>query len=982
MKAFSAANRKISEFSKYLLASKKRTLLGGVIIYTAVFLLFFIFSVLPPIMETGTFLGSDGIAQYYPFLLDFRSNTIDFIESVKSGNPQLTMMNFDYFYGSDTISTTTLIFIPFLPYYFCSAFIPETAVPMFFAVGVIILSYFSGLSFMYLCSYYKRNMLWAGFLASFYVFCGNYFFTGALNSHFLYMYIAFPLMIVGMDRILTNKGCGLFVLATCWVSIPGLPFIVYTIPFVVVFAIIRVYFLYKGHFWKNLGKYFLRGGLLTILALLMSGMSLLIFFSTYFTGMRSSQELSVDIGSMLIPSFDYLEETLGGDITGAAAGISIALLPCLIYLFTSYRTKKELKVMNLVSLGLIAFPVIRYGLNVFQYELCRWGFVPAALFCFSIVSGMPALMKATKTERGMYIFVISVYTLGFVVKCEEFALIFLFAMAIVNAVPYLRKKFIRLVLKAVSALKSAYKNRGIGFTAVCGVLLFALIIGIILIAAYKHYSSDLLMPVTAVIAVIVICVAAKKNLRAFTSVMLAVSITVIGIITSTESLWLCCYIQPNLLMDDIAELERKENTFGRTAYFLNDCAIVTLDRSGGLFNEEEMKEYHEQLAQRTLIYDDDPYLNRSLRSDVADTEVFMSNVNGDYVRFLNRCGMDAQSLFSQVDMSGFSGKEAVYSLFGVTMGFSPVYTDLFYGMSPEETILPGNNSHIYLYNNKYALPAGVTYDNIAGEKEFISYNSAELPYAMLDSIYLEGYETNEYSGKTYSEKCSIDLRQELRGETSYGMVCYDNYVTIEDDFSDCFLYISFDGVEYSSYEAQDSEILTINAGDKDFNFCIHNSNSGWPWKYYTDHYCLTLGYHEDMPEEIFFISPFNFETVSIYAVPAELYRNSYENRTAEILENVEMSTNTLTGDLTVSSDKVLSVNMLYSRGWTAYIDGEQAPVYKANGLFLGIPVTEGTHTVKLVFRSPWLYEGLALSAAATAVFVIIMIVQKKKTKKS
>ena len=167
-------------------------------------------------------------------------------------------------------------------------------------------------------------------------------------------------------------------------------------------------------------------------------------------------------------------------------------------------------------------------------------------------------------------------------------------------------------------------------------------------------------------------------------------------------------------------------------------------------------------------------------------------------------------------------------------------------------------------------------------------------------------------------------------------------------------------------------------GDRTYNYYIHNSNGNWPWQYSTDSYTLSLGFQKENPGEIYFIAPFEFETVTLYAVPEEVYISAYEDRTAEILENVEVSTNTVTGDITVSSDKVLSVNMLYSKGWTAYVDGEKTPVYKANGLFLGIPLTAGSHNIKLVYRSPGFYEGIALSVAAVLVLVVIKIIDRKK----
>ncbi len=979
LKFFSALGNRISAITEYLSGNKKRAVLTGSAIYTVLFLIYASVCIFPAIKDTGAFLGADGIAQYYPFFLDFRSNTIDFIESLKSGNPQITMMNFEYFFGTDTIASTTMMFVPFLPYYFLSAFVPESAVPLFFAGGTVILSYLAGLSFLYLCSYYRKNMLWAGLFGAFYIFCGNYFFTAGLNHHFLYMFIGYPLMIVGMDRILTGKGWLLFVLSTSWVSIGGLPFVIYTIPFVVVFAAIRVYFLYKGHYFRNLGKYFLRGTLFTILALALSATPFLIFVSDYLSGMRTSGGLSLDILSLITPSLDHLDHTLNGTVAKSTTGVCAAVIPCFLYMFTSARAEKEAKVHSLVMLVLVSLPLIRFGLNVFQYELCRWGFVPAALMCFLAVSYMPRLMRIKRTERAMFLFVIITYGAGYLAGAEDFSVIFIFVMALINAVPRLRKLLIKLVVRAWTAIKKAFIKKSIILLIAGSLALLAVIIGIVMIIAFKDYRIIPETLIAVIATVIFVCTASGKGKRAVSSLMLAAAYAVSGIIYVDGGNFFPYVIEETPLITAAAGLEREENTFGRTASFNTDCSIIVLDRSGGLFDTEEMEKAENDSDQP--VFGADPYINNALRFGIAEPAVFMSNINGDFLEFMRRCGQDSTSFFSKVDTGGFSGKEVIYSLFGVDKFYSYITLDCFYGIRPSEGFEVYEGQNAYFYYNDYALPAGVTYDTFMDKNEFDALNSAELPFAMMDKVYLEGYEYNGSTTQDYSVMCDFDLRQELRGETIFGIECYDNYITPKTDLSGHFVYLTFEGVECVTYEGGGTEIFTVKTGDRNYNYLIHNSNSSWEWKYYSDHYTLSLGFREENIDEIFFSSPFEFESVKLYAVPEEIYTSAYENRTAEILENVEMTTNTLTGDITVSSDKILSVNMLYNKGWTAYVDGVETPVYKANGLFLGIPLSEGSHTVKLVFCSPWLFTGLAISAAAVVLIIVMKIIEKKKAHK-
>lgn len=969
MSAISSAESKVAKLYSYLCADRKRAVLSAVIIYIMTFSAFAAVSLYPVIKETGILLGGDGVGQYYPFLLDFRRNLIDFFESVKSGNPQFRMMNFSYFFGTDTIASTTLSFIPFLPYYIFVVFVPESAVAGFLSAGVVLISFTAGFSFIYCCNYFKKNLPLSGFIAAFYVFCGNYFYTGLWNPHFLYMYIAFPLMIAGIDRILTGKGWLLFTLSVAWLSVAGLQLLVYTMPFVVIFAVIRVFFLYKGHFFRNLGKYFLRGVLATTLGLALSGASLFVFLQGFFTSVRSGKKTVIDILELLTPSVDYLTEVLGLSEPGASAGICTALIPCFIFVLTCVRVKKEIRVYSLGMLFMIAFPVVRYGLNLFQYELCRWGFIPAMLICFSAVSYIPCFAGIRGKEKAMYLFTIITYTLLLTARADAAAVIFLLAMVVINIVPALRKYVVRFAGTAFSKLKTAAGNNSRILLIAGASGFFILIIVVILIIAFKHYRVEPLLLIAVAVSVAAIAFAAGKKRRNLSiAVMLAATI-VIGAVYIIPDYFAKSIIEKNYIVEAVARLEKSDG-FGRTAAFYTDCSIVDrLPEDSSVSAEEVDSDYVEDFN-----------TNLSLRYDIAGAEIFASLLNGNYMAFADRCGQDMASLCSTGQMNGFGAKEEIYSLFGVGTMYTDVVTEDFYGIDFTDTITAEDGSSIYLHKNSYALPAGVTYNKIIGKDSFDSFNSAEMPFAMMDCIYLEEADVVISDTNQYSWECSYDIKQDLRGELPTGIKCHDNYVTPKEDLSGCFVYLSFEGVNCKTFKGTKGSDIYFDIDGEKRNFCVHNANSDWEWTYYTDHYTWPIGYQENGIEKITFISPFEFESMKIIAVPAEVYTAAYENCTAETMENTKLSTNTITGDITVSSDKVLCVNTLYSDGWKAYVDGVEVSVYKANGLFLGVPLTKGSHTVKFCYRTPWLYEGFAISAATLMIIIAAKLLEKRRKK--
>jgi hypothetical protein len=74
-------------------------------------------------------------------------------------------------------------------------------------------------------------------------------------------------------------------------------------------------------------------------------------------------------------------------------------------------------------------------------------------------------------------------------------------------------------------------------------------------------------------------------------------------------------------------------------------------------------------------------------------------------------------------------------------------------------------------------------------------------------------------------------------------------------------------------------------------------------------------------------------------------------------------------DVEAERDALLVVSYAWMEGWEATVDGEPAPVVRANGLVLGIPVDAGAHTVRLRFVPPGLRAGALVALLCALVLV-------------
>ena len=138
MKSIRKLSQQIYSFIENADKINKKTTLICIAVYTLIFAVVLSFTVLPIMSKTGSVLGSDGINQYYPFLLNFKECILSVADGISEGAFRLPMMNFGYGFGTDNIFTI-LNFLPFAPYFAFSAIVPDEHIALFLSIGVILL---------------------------------------------------------------------------------------------------------------------------------------------------------------------------------------------------------------------------------------------------------------------------------------------------------------------------------------------------------------------------------------------------------------------------------------------------------------------------------------------------------------------------------------------------------------------------------------------------------------------------------------------------------------------------------------------------------------------------------------------------------------------------------------------------------------------------------------------------------------------------
>ncbi len=96
----------------------------------------------------------------------------------------------------------------------------------------------------------------------------------------------------------------------------------------------------------------------------------------------------------------------------------------------------------------------------------------------------------------------------------------------------------------------------------------------------------------------------------------------------------------------------------------------------------------------------------------------------------------------------------------------------------------------------------------------------------------------------------------------------------------------------------------------------------------------------------------------------------------------QFSSNSITLDISAEGYGLLNFFQQYHHGWRAWVDKEEVPVYKTNKAFLSIPVSKGTHEVRLRFYpDPFVKYCIWLSVLAMLVITVFFVSQMIKRKK-
>lgn len=300
-----------------------------------------------------------------------------------------------------------------------------------------------------------------------------------------------------------------------------------------------------------------------------------------------------------------------------------------------------------------------------------------------------------------------------------------------------------------------------------------------------------------------------------------------------------------------------------------------------------------------------------------------------------------------------------------------------------------------VYENENALPIAYALDSFITRDAYDALPAIEKQQALLQAAVLDEPSSTLSQAQLLPESYPIDYRFtrfdgiEPEGK-KFSVSEKDGSFTLSADIPEnCEVYLRLDGVDILSY---DNSVLTVTRETLSKSYqavkYARISNIGYNWPVLRDGVTFNLGVggagKNNITVSFSIVGEYKYDDIELIALPMDSYTEKAQSLKAHALENSYVDGKHITGDITVESDSLLQFSVPYSKGFTAFVDGEKVDTVKTDLMYLSVPVSAGTHSVELRYSTPFLKEGVIVSAVTVAgliVFELLRLLIKRRKKK-
>ena len=357
-------------------------------------------------------------------------------------------------------------------------------------------------------------------------------------------------------------------------------------------------------------------------------------------------------------------------------------------------------------------------------------------------------------------------------------------------------------------------------------------------------------------------------------------------------------------------------------------------------------------------------INRIINSNYYIPSVYSSLENQNYYKLANN-GI-SNELESRIATAIMPTKNILFN----------TYTSTKYMITNTSVPIGYNNiENSNVYVNDDVLPIGYATSKILSKEKFDSLDYPEKAYALVTNIVVDkdGYDSHINKAK----------KENLKYESSYKNLSIENeedkyIIQSEKDgnivlklykpYKNKLLFISFD-MNYSESCSIGDTSITIND--------VKNTLSCRSWIYHNKNYKFeyVISSNDEISELniLFDKGKYIISNVSVYSLDYNNITDFVHSVDEFMIDRELTSGDEIVGNINVSENGYFMISIPYEeKGFTIYVDGKLTEYEKVDDTYIGFEINEGYHNIKIIYTSPYLFEGMVISILGYMIFLPII----------
>lgn len=890
----------------------------------------------------------DGLTQHYNALAYFGQYLRTIISNFSTtGHFNLPMWNFNIGYGSD-ILTTLHYYVIGDPLCLLSVFVSKENTETLYNALIILRLYLVGISFSIFGLKMKQNKFGVFLGTLTYTFCMYALYTCVKHPFFINPMIYFPLLVIGVEKILRKEKPYLFIFMTFICAISNFYFFYMLSILIFLYTVIRFFHKFKKNRLKMLSYYLSHFILYYLIGTAMSA----VLFLPVVIAFLGSGRVTVDHNITLFYPITYYENLLPGIISDTSAGyftfISLSAVAYVALLLIFFQRKKytQLKIGILVFTIFLIFPYFGHVFNGFSYVSNRWVWGISFIVGIMVIKMTPHLLN----PRLRHIAIVAFITLLYFLACcliknsrqntallsfavVAFFLIFLGMGAIFQKEQLVPKWIMNIYFRG-------------------GLLIFCFI-SIFSNALYRYSTFE------------------KSYISEFVP-----SNDALTILTDT--------VTPVINKINDSSFFRYEDYSGKSEnIYLNTALLSGLNSTNYYFSLENGS------------------ISNFLLENSLDLRTYQKYYGVDNRMMLQALASVKYEVIERGDEATLSsGCKKLVSSYTTKDG-------VIYDAYENENALPlGYTYSSYITKSRYDEMTDLQKQQAMLQGVVLEKNTDKIPQATLSFSDLSldyepvinaddnddiSFEDGKIIVKKENAKLTLDLSKSMTRCETYvaftnlhyeGLTPKQCYTT---DAWNALTRMEQNKIEYESSRYEEPSTVSIGVKSGDVSKSLLISTTQDVFYINKQDYLVNLCYDEDVRKSITltFGEPgiYTFDNLNVSAQSLSEPTENLASLKEDSLENVSIGNNTVSGTIDLDKTKFLCLSIPYSAGWSATVDGEPATLQKANRMYMGLLLDSGSHEITLTYKTPGLTAGKLLSGIGFLLFIAMIIFGHLKKKK-